>query len=343
MLSVEELVREISEKSDKNEEEIRGMIKDKQVELSNLVSEEGAAYIVGRELGVELVKEAKRVLKISNIVPEMRNVDIVARVSTIFDTREFEKNGKKGQVSSIILADDSGTIRLPLWNDEVNLMSSLGIRRNDVVEVTGAWARKDSYKDMVELRLGKRGKIKVVEHGEVPGAADTALSHTKEAPAEKAARYDISALQPGMPVIVKGCLVQVYKKKPYFEACSQCGGKVEETGGSFVCKEHGSVAPSYNLLLTGVVDDGTGNIRAVFFREQAQKLFGKAPEEVKAEFERGDPDAFWEKFGTIGKEFMIEGRVKTNDFTKEPEIVANSVSDVSIKDECKRLLKEIGS
>jgi replication factor A1 len=342
MLSVEELVSEISGKTGKNEEEIRGMIKDKQVELSNLVSEEGAAYIVGRELGVELVKEAKRVLKISNIVPEMRNVDIVARVATVFDTREFEKNGKKGQVSSIILADDTGTIRLPLWNDEVSLMSSLGIRRNDVVEVTGAWARKDSYKDTVELRLGKRGKIKVVEHGEVPGAAETALSHSEGAPAEKAARYDISALQPGLVAIVKGCLVQAYKKKPYFETCSQCGGKVEESAGSFVCKEHGSVAPSYNLLLTGVVDDGTGNMRAVFFRDQAEKLFGKSPEDVKAEFDRADPDAFWEKFGGIGTEMMIEGRVKTNDFTKEPEIVANSVSDVNVKDECQRLLKEIG-
>jgi hypothetical protein len=54
-----------------------------------------------------------------------------------------------------------------------------------------------------------------------------------------------------------------------------------------------------------------------------------------------DLDAFWEKFGGIGKEFMIEGRVKTNEISKEPELVANSVADVSVREECERLLKEV--
>lgn len=343
MLSVEELVSEISGKTEKSEEEIKKLIKDKQVELSDLVSEEGAAYIVGRELGVELIKDTKRELKIANIVPDMRNVDVVARVAGVFDVREFEKNGKKGKVSSLILSDDTGTIRLPLWNDEVNLVSSLELKQNDTIEVTGAWAKKDNYKGGAELRLGKRGKIKIVEHGEIPGAVETAMTQTHGSgqPAQKAERFQISALQPGMAVIVKGCLVQVYKKKPYFETCSQCRGKIEEKDGGFVCKEHGSVAPSPNLLLTGVVDDGTGNIRAVFFREQAEKLFGRSPEEIKTEFNDIDLDAFWEKFPAIGTEFMIEGRVQTNDFTKEMEIVVNNVGDISIKDECQRLLKEL--
>ncbi len=344
MLSVEELVKEISGKTGKSGEEIMGMIKDKQTELSNLVSEEGAAYIIGRELGVELVKETRRQLKINNIVPDMRNVDIVARVAGVFDVREFEKNGKKGQVSSMILADDTGTIRLPLWNDEVSLMTSLGIRQNDVLEVTGAWAKKDTYRDGIELRLGKRGKIKVVEHGDVPGAVETAISHPEgKGPAEKAERYGISSLQPGMSAIVKGCLVQVYKKKPYFETCPQCKGRVEENAGNFTCKEHGSVSPAANLLLTGVIDDGTGNIRVVFFREQAEKLFGRPAEEIKTEFNSIGLDEFWEKFPNIGKELMIEGRVKTNDLSKENEVVANSVSEVDVKDECKRLLSEIGN
>ncbi len=345
MLSVEELVSEISGKAGKTEEEIKTMIKDKQVELSDLVSEEGAAYIVGRELGVELIKDTKRNLKITNIVSDMRNVDIVARVATVFDVREFEKNGKKGMVSSIILSDDTGTIRLPLWNDEVSLVSSLGLKQNDTVEVTGAWAKKDTYRDGVELRLGKMGKIKIVEHGEIPDGVETAMSQPEVSgqPAQKAERYDISALQPGMSVIVKACFVQAYKKRPYFETCPQCKGKIEENDGSFLCKEHGSVAPAPNLLLTGVVDDGTGNMRIVFFREQAEKIFGRTAEEVKADFNNNTMDAFWEKFPGLGKELMIEGMVKTNSLSKEPEIVANSVSEVSVRDECERLLKEVGN
>ncbi len=345
MLSVDELISEISGKTGKAEEEIRKLIKDKQTELSDLVSEEGAAYIVGRELGVELIKETKRDLKIVNIVPDMRNVDVVARVASVFDVREFNKNGKTGRVSSIILSDDSGTIRFPLWNDEVGLIASTGLKRGDKIEVTGAWAKKDNYRDGVELRLGKRGKIKVVEQGDDPGPDEDEVVHnsTEGQPQQAAQRVEIKAAQPGMSVIVRGCIVQVYRKRPYFETCPQCNGKLEEKEGGLGCKEHGIVKPMSNLLLTGVVDDGTANIRVVFFREQAEKLFGKGAEEVRKEFNEIGHDDFWDKFPATGKEIMIEGRVKTNDLSKEPEIVANSVSDVDVKGECHALLAKVGS
>jgi replication factor A1 len=339
MLSLEELIGEISEKSGKSEEEVKGLIKEKQTELSDLVSEEGAAYIVGRELGVMLIKESRRDLKIANILPDIRNVDVVARVASVFEPREFDKNGKKGIVSGMMLSDDTGTIRLPLWNDEVKLISSIGLSQGDLVEVTGAWSKKDSYRDSAELRLGKKGKIRKVEDGEseIP-MPEQSQERGSPQPAE---RKEIKDLAPGLNVIVKGCFMQVYRRKPYFEVCPQCGARAEEGNGSFSCKEHGPVQPNFNLLLSGVIDDGTGNIRVVLFREQAEKVFGKSAEEVKSAFE-SDGEGFWSGFGGMGKEFMVEGRVKVNDFSKEPEILANNVSEVNVKDEAERLLKEIG-
>jgi len=341
MLSADELITEISGKSGKNPDEIKKMIKDKQRELSDLVSEEGAAYIVGRELGVELIKDTKRELKVANIVPEMRNVDIVARIASIFEPREFNKNGKKGMVSSIILSDESGTIRLPLWNDEVSLIASNGLKQNDLIEVSGAWAKKDTYRDGVELRLGKRGRIKKLEDGPAP-EPDMPHSEDYPVPPKEAKRMDISMLSPGLNAIVKGCLLQVYRKRPFFESCSQCGGRVEEKDGIFTCKEHGQVEPKYNLLLSGVIDDGTGNLRVVFFREQAEKLFGKPVEEVKAEFTEKGQDAFWDGFTGIGKELLVEGRIKSNELTKEMEILCNNVEEVNTREEIKRLLSEVG-
>lgn len=345
MLSVDELIREIAGKTGKSDEEIKKMISEKQVELSNLVSEEGAAYIVGRELGVELIKETKRVLKIASIVPDMRNVDVVARVASVFDVREFEKNGKTGKVTSIMLADDTGTIRLPFWNDEVNFMSSLGIKQNDVIEVSGVWAKKDNYKDGgVELRMGKRGKIKIIEEGEVPEVSHSDIQGSGNKPAKQASvRLEVSALQQGMNVIIKGTLVQVYRKRPFYDSCPQCGGRVEENQGSISCKEHGSVTPMPNALLTGVVDDGTGNVRVVLFRDQAEKILGTPAEQAKNDFNSAGMDAFWDKFRGLGVELMIDGRVKTNDLSKELEIVANSVQEVNVKEEAGKLLEELSN
>jgi replication factor A1 len=345
MLSAKELVKEISDKSGKDESELTKLIKEKQTELSGLVSEEGAAYIVGRELGVELIRDTKRQLKIKNVVPDMRSVNLVAKVMNVFEPRDFEKNGKKGVVASMILGDDTGTIRLPLWNEEVKLLSSLGIAQDDLVEVSGAWAKLDKRNDSAELRLGKRGKLKKLPEGEGPDLTGVKSEYapqqsmqTKESPAQ---RVSIKMLKPGMNVLVKGCIVQVYRKKPYFESCPQCGSRAEEKGSKFECKDHGTVEPVYNLLLSCVIDDGTGNIRAVLFRDQAEKVFGKSAGEIKEEFAKEGLEPFWEKFAAsiVGHEFMIEGRAKTNEYSKETEILANNVLEVDVKQECERLIK----
>jgi hypothetical protein len=340
MLSVKELVREISRKSGKSEEETKEMIKDKQLELSGLVSAEGAAYIIGRELGVELIRDTQRGLKIKNIVPDMRSVNIVAKVVNVFEPREFEKNGKKGLVASMMLGDETGVIRFPLWNEEVKLIKSTGINQGDVVEISGGWAKKDSRSDSVELRLGKRGKIRKLKESERPemkeiksGSPDIKFSRGA------ASRVSIRALKPGMNAKIRGCIVQVYRKKPYFEVCPNCGSRAEERDGKFFCKDHGAVEPVCNSLLSSVVDDGTGNIRVVFFRQQAEKIFGKSAVELKKEFSEIGADAFWDNFSGMGKEFVVEGIVKTNEFSKEPEMLANNVMDVDIKGECESLMK----
>ncbi len=344
MLSAEELVKEISGKSGKGEEDVKKLIKDKQAELSGLVSEEGAAYIVGRELGVEMIRDTRRELKIKNILPDMRSVSIIAKVVNSYEPREFGRNGKKGMVASLILGDDTGTIRLPLWNDEVQLISSLGISQDDLLEVTGAWAKPDNRSDGVELRLGKRGKIKKLDGADRPDMANvqSAPSNGPEAPAGPAQIMDIGKLKPGMNAQVRGCLVQAYRRKPYFEVCPQCGSRAEDKEGKFVCKDHGEVEPAYNLLFSGVIDDGTGNIRFVLFRDQAEKMFGKGGAEVREEFEREGSDQFWANFKGLGKEFTIEGRVKTNDFSNENEILGNIIEETDIKEESQRLLKSLG-
>jgi len=337
MLSAKDLVKEISDKSGRAEAEVRRLIKDKQLELSGLVSEEGAAYIVGRELGVDLMKDSRRGLKIKNVLPDMMSVDITAKVMNIFGPKEFDKNGKKGVVASLILGDDSGTTRLPLWNDEVKLLSSLGIAQGDIIEVSGAWAKNDE-RSGVELRLGKRGRLKKAEghEGFDVEMAEPDYQRGSSGPAERALIADLKA---GMNAVIKGCIVQAYKKRPYYEICPKCGSRAEEKDDKFLCKEHGEVEPDHALIFSGVIDDGTGNIRAVFFRDQAEKIYGKTPKDVFNDFSRNGLDTFWEKFGALGKELLVEGRVKVSDFTKEAELLASDVREVDARDEARRLME----
>ena len=82
-----------------------------------------------------------------------------------------------------------------------------------------------------------------------------------------------------------------------------------------------------------MIDDGTGNIRAVGFRENAEKLFGIKTEEAVGkdirELIKGVP---------LGKEFIFRGRVKKNDLFDRLEFMIEKINDVVVLDEIKNLL-----
>ena len=67
---------------------------------------------------------------------------LTARVTKIYETREFKgKNGKKGKVASIILGDESGNIRLSLWDNQTDMVEKL--KPGMAVETFGAYTRDD--------------------------------------------------------------------------------------------------------------------------------------------------------------------------------------------------------
>lgn len=345
MGSLEDLLKEISEKSGKGEEEIRKLIEEKQDELSGLVSPEGAAYIVGRELGISLLKESPKNLKAKNIIPGMRSVDFLGRITRIMEPREFERKGKKGRVVNIFLGDDTGSIRLSLWDNETELVAGdKGLREGDIVRVTKGWVKKD-YQGGPEIRLGKSGTLEGAKDSEdIPKLEDLKPpgfggGSGMSLPTR---RMSIGELKDGDFAEVRGCLVQVFKRRPFYHCCSKCEGRVEESGGKFSCKDHGDVEPKRQLIFSGVVDDGSGNIRMVLFRDMAQKVIGKSPEELVKELEGKDPAEFYEEFPGLGREFILRGRVRTDSFTESLEIIGNAIEDAEPKKECGDLLKELG-
>ena len=53
-MDFDEILKKIVEKTGSSEDDIKKKIAEKQRELSNLVSKDGAAYIIAKELGIEL-------------------------------------------------------------------------------------------------------------------------------------------------------------------------------------------------------------------------------------------------------------------------------------------------
>lgn len=86
------------------------------------------------------------ITKIADIEPDTK-VNIIARIVRIPTIRSYEKNGKEGQVASLELQDSSGKITYTLWNNNVNLIESLGLEDGDTVKILQAQARERQDRD----------------------------------------------------------------------------------------------------------------------------------------------------------------------------------------------------
>ena len=96
--------------------------------------------------------------KIKELSPAMREVNILARAIHAGEIREFRRlSGETGQVSTLLIKDETGSIRLNLWEDKVAL--SKQIQPGDIVSAEGAYLRERLGK--MSLNLGKRGVLTV--------------------------------------------------------------------------------------------------------------------------------------------------------------------------------------
>ena len=321
-MDLNQILESIKEKTQLSDKEISKRILEKQQELSNLVSKEGAAYIIAKELGVDILpKVEKRRLEIRNVVPKMRTLDMTARIANIFPVKEFESKGRKGKVASVILGDQTGTIRLTLWDQQTEMIDKL--KPGMAVEVFGGYTR-EGMDGSAEIRLSGKGGIKILEKSDLPE-----LGKMKR---EAKAGGTISELKEGDNAEIRAAIVQLFQTNFFYEVCPECGRKVN--GGK--CDQHGKVEPVKNIVLSGVIDDGTGNIRAVFFRDNALNMIGMNMDDV---LEKGD--SFFEELGVLGKEFLISGRVRRNKMFNRLEFVANGVKEVNLEGEINKLINNL--
>jgi len=99
-------------------------------------------------------------MEIKEIQANQGKIDIVAKVVEKEEPRTFEKFGKKGSVCNAKLKDDSGEIKLTLWNEDVEKVS-LG----DKIHIKNGWCSE--YQGERQLSSGKFGEIEIVESSEV--------------------------------------------------------------------------------------------------------------------------------------------------------------------------------
>ena len=298
-------------------------IKEKINELSGLISEEGAAHIIANELGIDLVKQSEK-LKIKEVYAGMRDVSVVGKVTKKFEIREFAKGTNVGKVAALMIGDETGTMRVVFWNEQVQQLEK--IQEEDIVQVKHAYVKENN--NGRELHLGERGELVINPAGEEIKSVRQSSAHE---------RKKIQELQDGQGAELLVTIVQIFDPR-FFQICSRCNRKVLESNGTYRCQEHGEVPPALSYVLNLILDDGTGTIRGVFWKNQINHLLGK--EETQMQLYKDDVSKFEAvKTDLLGEQLKVSGTVKKNDMFDRLEFNVQLVEKAKAEEEIARLEK----
>ena len=109
-------------------------------------------------------------MKINELKAGPTNVNIQAKVAKKDDPREVvTKYGKRVSVANITLKDETGSIQMSLWGDDISKVS-----KGDLIEITNGYVSE--FRGSPQLSSGKFGKINVIEKS----SGEEELSETEE-------------------------------------------------------------------------------------------------------------------------------------------------------------------
>lgn len=256
LLTLEETIELIlKHKSDFERKDILKMIEEKRQELGpEVINDESAAMIVARELGVDLhTMTPSTRQRIEDITESTRSITgLIGRVDSIGTVRTFQrKEGGEGKVANIFISDETGSIRVALWDDMTRAITEEELSVGSIIQISGAYV-KTGLGNTLELNLGRMGGIKILESDEIE---ELNIDFTKQSTSEE---MSISNLQESMfDITVKAKIQRVFRPSTF----SRKDG-------------------SEGKVLSVIVADESGSTRFVFWDEKADEMEGAEPDEI---------------------------------------------------------------
>ena len=338
MTEKEKLFDMLVEKSGKSKDELQNLLSEKVNELSGLVSEEGAMYIIANELGVRLDNEKPKkqaeTAKISQITEPKTPTSLLCKVLRKYDQVTFStSSGGEGSVQSVLVGDDTGIIRIVFWNDKTDLLAN--VQDNDVLRVTNAYTRENNHTQRIEVHFGPYSDLEVNPEGE-----DVEVVEYR--PTIEFTDKKITDLTQNDRNVKVKATVTDFDIPRFYLACPECFKKVFQDEDQYKCAEHGNVEAIKVPIVNVIVDDGSGTLNAVAFRDRAEKLTGLSSDEIIELTE--DIDKYKQfKDSMIESTVEVGGNSSMNNMTEETQLIINQILNIettTVEEEAKELAQE---
>lgn len=310
----QQLIERIAHLSGLALEEIQRRVDAKKAKLSGLISSIGAAQVVAAELGISFEKQK---FKVIDMLIGMKKIQTIGKIIEVYPIRKYKRAEHEGEIGSFLLADDTSSIRVVLWDtNHIDLIKNNTIKKDSVIDIKNADVRGTTIR---ELHLSSNAKIEL---------SDKEIKNVRIVK-EKLPIKKISELQPGDRTSIRGNIVQLFQPN-FFSTCPECGMKVSYEGDKAVCIKHNAVVAKKRALIPLVIDDGTENMRAVAFNETITKLLSIEENEI----EKLQDASFFlnKKQDILGTEIIFTGRARKNVMFNRNEFIINNVQESKPED-----------
>lgn len=91
-------------------------------------------------------------MKVAELQPRQGKVDVEVSISDLQEARTISKPGFSGKVQNATVRDDSGSIKITLWNDDAEKYAV-----GDRIRISNGYVSE--YQGELQLSAGKFGKI----------------------------------------------------------------------------------------------------------------------------------------------------------------------------------------
>ena len=244
------------------------------------LSEEEASTMFIPELAT-LEKALYNYKKIEELDEDEEDTIIIGRVIEVNDVREFDRdNGDTGFVRNIEIADDTGSIRVVLWDNDA----------------------KNEYEMGQAIKLqNPRLSLDMDNRVEATVSGGTTMLEPSESELENLPSQDElmeaifvpktieSLYEDDTNVHVTGTIQEVSPDKILLKRCPNCRENVDDSEDEYYCDNcgHSFDEPSYTLMIPTRIEDETGDISVTFFGKLAEELIGMDQEKIVSLVEDG--------------------------------------------------------
>ena len=213
------------------------------------------------------------VKKIDDLEEDDRNIKVIARIIDLQEPNEFQRqDGSPGLVRSMEIGDDTGSMRVSLWDDKAELPYEVG----DPIKIENP--RVTFRNDSLEMSIGGTAKIVNASEDdlkELPTFEELEEILYKSKTIEELEDSDRN-------VKVSGTIEEAFGNKILNARCPHCNNRLDQTDDEYICDYCGEDVdkPKYLLMIPTRLEDDTGDIQVTYFGKLAETLLDMTTDEI---------------------------------------------------------------